>query len=426
MNRSSWFHRLQTLVALTALALTPVRSAVAQDRIDLPGEDRTLTMEIQEVFSVGFITGDEWETFSRLTGVAFDQEGNLYLLDADNFRVVKVGPDGAFLTEMGGEGGGRGEFGMPFALSVSRAGEVRVFDFGYGGFVLFDPDGSYKTSVPMGEGTMIFPMGALLSHPAGGVLSAGGGGMSLRRGPDGSMDLPITRPVNLLSFSDRVEVSTAYEGWNPAAAGGSPTVQSSGGGEMRFEAPPMRAFDPDLMAGIFPDGRLAVVDSTTYEVKIMELGGEVEQVFRRPLLPREVTRRDREAERERQLEAMSASGGPTIMMRTDQGTTSRMGSGQATAMVENRIESMEFALEMPVVVGMAVDWTGRIWVERAGSRVGEEGPLDLISHEGAYLGTLPPGESRIPDAFGPENLAAFIEKDELDIPRVVVRRLLFR
>jgi hypothetical protein len=179
------------------------------------------------------------------------------------------------------------------------------------------------------------------------------------------------------------------------------------------------------MVGILPDGRIAVVDSTTYEVKIMELGGEVQELFRRPFFPREVTRRDREGEKERQLEAMSGSGGPTIMMRTDGGTTSRMASGQARAMIESRIESMEFAPEIPVVVGMAVDWAGRIWVERSGSRVGEKGPVDIIS-QGAYLGTLSPGEGRIPDAFGPDGLAAFMERDELDIPRVVVRRLSFR
>jgi len=424
MSRPPCSPRIQLLVAAAFLA--PLQLAQAQNRIELPGEDRSLTLDVQELFSVGSITGEEWETFSRVTGVAFDEEGNLYLLDADNFRVVKVGPDGKLLTEMGGEGGGPGEFGMPFALSVTRAGEVRVFDFGHGGFTLFNPDGSYKASVPMEDGLMIFPTGALLSHPAGGILSAGGGGMSLRRGPDGSMDFPTTRPVHLFSFSERVEVNTVYEGWNPATAGGRPTLQTSGGGEIRFQAPSMRAFDPDLMVGILPDGRIAVVDSTTYEVKIMELGGEVQRLFRRPFSPREVTRRDREGEKERQLEAMSGSGGATIMMRTDEGTTSRMASGQARAMIESRIESMEFAPEIPVVVGMAVDWAGRIWVKRSGTRVGEEGPVDLISHEGAYLGTLSPGEGRIPDAFGPGGLAAFMDRDELDVPRVVVRRLSFR
>jgi len=280
--------------------------------------------------------------------------------------------------------------------------------------------------VPMADGMMIFPSGALLSHPDGGILSADGGGMSIRRGPGGSMDFPTTRPVNLYSFTDEVEVKSVYEGWNPATADGAPSIQSSGGGGIQIQAPPIRAFDPEIMAGILPDGRIAVVDSTTYEVKILELDGSVQQIFQRPNPPREVTRRDREAEKERRLEEMAASGGPRIMMRTDDGTTSRIASSQARAMMEGRLESMEFASEMPVVVGMAVDWAGRVWVERNGERVGEAGPIDLISHDGTYLGTLEPGEIRIPDAFGPNGLAAFIEPDELDVPRVVVRKLSLR
>ena len=250
--------------------------------------------------------------------------------------------------------------------------------------------------------------------------------MSLRRGPDGSMEFPTTRPVNLFSFADEVEVSPVYEGWNPATADGAPSIQSSGGGGIQIQAPPIRAFDPQIMAAILPDGRIVVMDSTTYEVKLLELGGGVQQVFQRPHSPREVTRRDREAEKERRLEEMAASGGPRIMMRTDEGTTSRIASSQARAMMEGRLESMEFASEMPVVVGMAVDWAGRVWVERNGDRVGEAGPIDLISHDGTYLGTLEPGEIRIPDAFGPNGLAAFIEPDELDVPRVVVRKLSLR
>ena len=85
----------------------------AQAVVDLPDRDRPLTVESQELYSVGSIYGDEWETFSRVAGVAFDAEGNLYILDADNYRVVKVGSDGRLLMEMGRGGEGPGEFGMP-------------------------------------------------------------------------------------------------------------------------------------------------------------------------------------------------------------------------------------------------------------------------------------------------------------------------
>ena len=265
--------------------MAPAFPALGQDRLNLPEQDRSLSLEAQEVYSVGSLTGDEWETFSRVTGVAFDREGNLYLLDVDNFRVVKVGPDGSLLAEMGGEGGGPGEFGMPLAFSVTRDGEVRVFDMGHQGFSVFNPDGSYKTSVPMEPGTMLYPSGGLLSHPAGGILSPGGGVVGMSRTPDGGREFPTTLPVHLYSLADQIEVDTIFEAWNPATAEGPPDLETTGGGGIRFQAPPMRAFDPEVRAGIFPDGRIALVDSTTYDVKVMTLGGRFNSSFTGPFHP---------------------------------------------------------------------------------------------------------------------------------------------
>jgi hypothetical protein len=91
-----------------------------------------------------------------------------------------------------------------------------------------------------------------------------------------------------------------------------------------------------------------------------------------------------------------------------------------------RIENLEFAEEIPVVQGMTTDPEGRIWVERCGARVGEKGPIDLLTSDGRYLGSLDQDSIRIPDAFGPGGLVAFIEKDELDVARVEVKRLSLR
>ena len=413
------------LLLLLCLLQGLTGSLQAQSRVDLPAQDRSLSMAFEDVYSVGSMVGEVWETFSQIAGVAFDDGGNLYLLDADNFRVVKVGPDGGFLAEMGGEGGGPGEFGMPLALAVSKDGEVRVFDMGHGGFSVFASDGIYKTSVPLAPGTMIFPSGGLLTHPSGAVVSPGGGVVRTRSG-GGGLELPATVPVHLFTLADEVKVDTLYEAWNPATAGGTPSLETTEGAGVRFQAPPMRAFDPETLAGIFPDGRIALVDSTTYDVKVLSPHGQLQQTLHRSFTPREVTRRDRDAEKERRLAEMEASGGPRIVMRTDDGNTSSMASGQAKAMMEARIESMVFASEIPVLAGLGVDWDGRVWLRRHGARVGEEGPLDLLGSEGAYLGTVPPELGRIPDAFGPNGLAAFIEEDELGIPRVVVQRVVFR
>jgi hypothetical protein len=188
----------------------------------------------------------------------------------------------------------------------------------------------------------------------------------------------------------------------------------------------MRAFDPALLVGVLPNGEIAVADSSTYQIKFLTPDGTHRRSLRRPIAPREVTRRDQGTERRRALEEMEESGGPTIVMRTSEGGTSRMASEQARQMMEDRINGMQFGPEIPVISGLAVDWEGLLWLARAGRRVWEEGPVDVISGAGEYLGTVPPGELEIPDAFGPGGLAAYIESDELDVPRIVVRRLAIR
>ncbi len=45
----------------------------------------------------------------------------------------------------------------------------------------------------------------------------------------------------------------------------------------------------------------------------------------------------------------------------------------------------------------------------------------MITPGGEYLGTIP--DSRMPNAFGPDGLVAYVGLDAFDVPTVVVRRL---
>ena len=60
---------------------------------------------------------------------------------------------------------------------------------------------------------------------------------------------------------------------------------------------------------------------------------------------------------------------------------------------------------------------------RQGDELFEDGPIDVLTAAGEYVGTYRTGTTKMPDAFGPDGLAAFIELDEFDLARVVVRRL---
>lgn len=60
---------------------------------------------------------------------------------------------------------------------------------------------------------------------------------------------------------------------------------------------------------------------------------------------------------------------------------------------------------------------------RRGEEPDSEGPIDVLTAEGNYVGTYATGATEMPNAFGPDGLAAFIELDEFDVASVVVRRL---
>jgi hypothetical protein len=139
-----------------------------------------------------------------------------------------------------------------------------------------------------------------------------------------------------------------------------------------------------------------------------------------------VTEAVQEAERKRQLDELEAGEGPQVRMMV-QGP----GGGQARTvppdaikeMMENRVAQMQFYPELPVLLDMATGWSGKVWAVRRGEAPTEAGPLDVLTPDGRYVGTFPTGALKLPSAFGPDGLVAFVERDEMDVPTVVVKRL---
>jgi hypothetical protein len=86
-----------------------------------------------------------------------------------------------------------------------------------------------------------------------------------------------------------------------------------------------------------------------------------------------------------------------------------------------QMEELEFATVMPVIQEFGVDPIGRMWIRRGRSPGGQGGRIDLIDANGTYLGTFP--GARVPQAYSRNGLAAYMERDEMDVQRVVVRRV---
>ncbi|WP_419164176.1 hypothetical protein [Candidatus Palauibacter sp.] len=173
-------------------------------------------------------------------------------------------------------------------------------------------------------------------------------------------------------------------------------------------------------------GEVAFSDSSTYAIKLTNPTGAIEHILRRPIRPLAVTEEMRHAARERRLEAQrnrqftSITGGePPPQVQT---LVSRLRTAQTAA-----VENMQFFTEVPVIAAVRSTWDGALWVERSTEPGREEpGPIDVLTPDGRYVGTLTPGAAALPDmpdAFGPDGLVAFIDTDEFDVPVVTVRRI---
>ncbi|MBW3534595.1 MAG: hypothetical protein KY453_05170, partial [Gemmatimonadetes bacterium] len=390
---------------------------------DLPRRDRGLDASFETLWSVGSLEGAEWETFGEVGDVAFDAAGNLHILDAQSARVVVVDPRGRLLRTVGRPGEGPGELRMAAGMAVLRDGTVAVADLGHRAFVVYGPDGEFLHQSPFGGDGGTTVLGELLPEPAGrGVVSAGRRMVMVRRGGPGGATEDPGQPIVRFDLAPEGGSRTLLRAWEPPPPEGGGAGAVAGGA--RVTMPPERAFEPRLLAAMLPDGSLVFSDSSAYALKVAGPDGRVKRILRRPLEPRRTTARIQEAEKRRRLAEMEAGEGPQISVRTTEGGGPRtVSQDQIRDMMRRRIDGLLFYPEVPVVQAVAAGWSGKVWVRRRGRDAFEDGPVDVLdAAAGTYLGTLEPA-TRIPDAFGPDGVAAWVERDALDVPTVVVRRL---
>lgn len=415
-------HPIRVFAALTGLAASVI-GAGAQEIIELPGEDRWLEARFEEVYRVGSALGEAWEEFGTIARVGFDEAGNLYAFDRLAARIVVVGPDGNLVREFGRRGEGPGEFRDAAEMAVLADGRVLVVDMGHRAYQIFDSEGQFERMVRASGGAM-FVVRRL--YPEDGresvVTSAEVVSVGWRRPENGSPDmvLPNLRAIERIVFEeDDATTETAVEAWVPPWH--ERTVRELAGGEgLRIIGPAgrRRAFEPPLLAGVLPGGRIAYSDSSGYAIKIAERDGHIASILTRPFSPEPVTERVMRAERERRLGNLRSASEGSVSRSPDRIVVSGAGGGR-----REQIETMDFYDEVPVVRDLSTSWSGQIWVQRRGEEPASDGPVDVLAPDGRYLGSFRAGAARLPDAFGPGGLAAFIERDELDIQTVVVKRL---
>ena len=88
-------------------------------------------------------------SFGRQTDVAFDQQGNIFVADGYfDARVVKYDKSGRFVKAMGTRGNGTNQFNTPHSIATDFQGNVYVGDRGNQRVVVLDNDLNWKTVIP--------------------------------------------------------------------------------------------------------------------------------------------------------------------------------------------------------------------------------------------------------------------------------------
>ena len=85
--------------------------------------------------------GTEPGRFNLPTDAAVDPAGNLYVLDAGNFRVQVFDGEGRFLRAFGELGARPGQLARPRGIAVDDGGRVFISDGAFGNVQVFDPEG---------------------------------------------------------------------------------------------------------------------------------------------------------------------------------------------------------------------------------------------------------------------------------------------
>ena len=458
--------------------------AVAQETIDLPASDLELDADFREIYRLDEALSTPEGLIPLLYQLAFNSEGELHVFERGiqpQFgRIVVIATDGSVAHEIGQMGWERGDFRGPTNFAVLEDDRVVVQDSEHSAFLIFGRDGTYEKMVryPRRAAGMMGMMLPGVGGPTEIVVSARTGG-HLVRTEMAAVDVDFDEATFAVSTTtsgptgvleriglerNRISVDTILRAWRPSdgmATNVDAQVDPTGLQQVTDEGAPDFAsifsleggelpwfFAPPFAFGVRPDGGVAYVDSTTYEVTVLGPEGEADRIYRRPLAPMQVTEDLKEEFIERFRNARDAAV-ESSLGGIEELAGDREAAGAFVAMIEGMLEGIDDAVEfnffpeVPVLDDLRVTWDGALWIERnvdpfslldgvsggfgavslgAGQLAQADGPIDVVSPDGSYVGTFPAG-TQAPDAFGPNGLAAWIEYDEAGGPVIVARRL---
>ncbi|MGD2124315.1 MAG: 6-bladed beta-propeller [Gemmatimonadota bacterium] len=344
--------------------------------VEGPGTDVPLGWTAEPVLRLAALD-EEGEGFFGASEVEVLGENRIAVLDQTAKRVVLFDSDGNFLTQYGREGSGPGEFQLPWEMLPMPEGGVAVFDVMNHRLERFDAELSPLAPRPFAQ----------VSYFGGHMAYVGS-----------SLVLPTNEPVEegkhpqaltAMRPGDTLEVVRYVRN-----VGGTIILESCGMQLMGIEP----IFSPPLLWTEAPEGRAVVVATDRYEIDLYrEPEFRLERRIRRNVPVIEAT------------ESMAeASVGDAMRVMTP--------AGERVCDAAEVVEKRGFADVVPPIARVAVSPSGTIWIARWAPK-GEDPAIDILTGEGEYVGTLPPGFP-FPDAFLGTDRILRVEKDALDVASV--------
>jgi hypothetical protein len=105
---------------------------------------------LEEIMSIGVKDGDENYMFYSPRSVCVSDSGDIYVLDANNYRIQKYDKGGKYVLSIGRKGQGPGEILGCQDMELDSAGNIVIFDFENSRVSTFSPDGTFVRAVKLG------------------------------------------------------------------------------------------------------------------------------------------------------------------------------------------------------------------------------------------------------------------------------------
>ncbi|MGB2907311.1 MAG: NHL repeat-containing protein [Candidatus Aminicenantaceae bacterium] len=286
-------------------------------------------LAIEFVRNIGELDSDDENIlFHQPADIAFDRDGNIYVLDAGNQRIQKFGPDGTYLATFARQGEGPGELQFPLSLDIDSQGYIYVPDMGNQRIQVYKPDGIAHKGISMDR----TPLGTIRMHPDGFMLQGTGGNIMM--GP-GGMDGEAAPPPLLVVRSPEGEVIKEF------------------GEPKDFKDMLVNRLGNQYQFAIGPDGAVYVAFSFQNRIDKYTPGGE--------LLWKADRKLDYDTDAPKTKGSRRASGGNVSieMPQMNRASNGIAVDGQGRVWVVNYVRQIKEEEQVGTRVGMSMDESGK-------------------------------------------------------------------